>query len=260
VTEAEETVALTRRASLGGVMVAVLLTALLGLALTTAHADAQSGTTVYGDAIGDAGEAPDVARVTIRPVADGLAIDIMLARPTRLGPYGWILFGLDTDRNPYTGGGRGDELLLFVNGEGATFTCWTGGGFSPDFVHHDLESALSGTDLTFVLSWADIGGRTFNFSVATLREDADLAPGLGIATYPRARTARPAVHPRRRHGIARRSFSARPPAETRQTSPYSRAYSAGLGERPPNRDRAWPRLAAPLPSRCCGFPAGRSAV
>ena len=79
-------------------------------------------------------------------------------------------------------------MLLFVNGEGATFTRWIGGEFSPDFAHHDVEAALSATDLTLVLSWADIGRRSFNFSVATLREHADLAPGVGIATYPRTRT------------------------------------------------------------------------
>jgi hypothetical protein len=172
---------------LGAVGVAALLT-------TTSTAGRHAPSTVYSDAIGDAGDAPDVARVTIRPVAGGLAVDVTLAGPTRLGPYGWILFGVDTDRDPYTGGGLGDELLLFVNGEGATFTRWTGGGFSPDFVHHDVEAALSGTDLTFVLSWANIGARSFNFSVATLRENADLAPGLGIATYPRTRTARPYAH------------------------------------------------------------------
>ena len=133
-----------------------------------------------------AGDAPDVARVTIRPVEGGVAVDVALAGPTRLGPYGWIVLGVDTDRDPYTGGGRGDELLLLVNGEGATFTRWTGRGFSPDFAHHDVQAALSGTDLTLVLSWADIGARSFNFSVATLREDADLAPGFGIAAYPRS--------------------------------------------------------------------------
>ena len=166
---------------LGAVAVAALLT-------TTSTAGGQAPYTVYSDAIGDAGDAPDVARVTIRPVAGGLAVDIALAGPTRLGAYGWILFGVDSDRNPYTGGGRGDELLLFVNGEGATFTRWIGGEFSPDFAHHDVEAALSATDLTLVLSWADIGRRSFNFSVATLREHADLAPGVGIATYPRTRT------------------------------------------------------------------------
>ena len=172
---------------LGAIAVAPLLTA-----PSTAGRHALS--TVYGDAIGDAGDAPDVAWVTIRPVAGGLTVDVTLAGPTRLGPYGWILFAVDTDRDSYTGGGRADELLLFVNGEGATFTRWTGGGFSPDFTHHDVKAALSGTDLTFVLSWADIGARSFNFSVASLRENADLAPGFGIAAYPRRRTARPRRH------------------------------------------------------------------
>jgi hypothetical protein len=183
----------------------LLAACLVGVAVaalfpTTSTADAQASSTVYLDAIGDAGDAPDVARVTIRPVKGGLAVDVTLAEPTRLGPYGWILFGIDTDRNPYTGAGRGDELLLFVNGEGATFTRWRGGEFSPDFAHRDVQAAFSGTDLAFVLSWADIGARSFIFSVATLREDADLAPGFGIAAYPRARPARAPAH-RRRHAL-----------------------------------------------------------
>jgi hypothetical protein len=174
---------------------AVAAVALLPSASTAGRS---ASSTVYGDAIGDAGDAPDVARVTISPVAAGLAVDVTLAAPTRLGPYGWILFGVDTDRDPYTGAGRGDELLLFVNGQGATLTRWTGGVFNPDFAHHDVNAALSDTDLTFVLNWADLGARSFNFSVATLRGHADLAPGLGIATYPRARAARSHADRRRR--------------------------------------------------------------
>ena len=172
---------------LGAVAVAALLT-------TTSTAGGQAPT-VYSDAIGDAGDAPDVARVTIRPVAGGLAVDIALAGPTRLGPYGWILLGVDTDRNAYTGGGRGDELLLFVNGEGATFTRWIGGEFSPDFAHHDVEAAFSGTDLTLVLSWADIGSAVVQLlgrdpaparrSRAWLR-DRDVSPDA----YARTRTPR----------------------------------------------------------------------
>jgi len=188
--------------SLGAVAAAALLTT-----VSTAAGNAPS--TVFYDPIGDAGDAPDVARVTISPVEGGLAVDVTLAGPTRLGPYGWILFGVDTDRNPYTGGGRGDELLLFVNGEGATFTRWTGGEFSPDFVHYDVEAGFTGTDLAFVLSWADIGARSFNFSVATLREDADLAPGLGIATYPRAHTTRSPTHHWRHLVLKHRSANER---------------------------------------------------
>jgi hypothetical protein len=74
---------------------------------------------------------------------------------------------VDTDRNPFTGGGRGDELLVLTNGE-ATF---------------------SGTDLTFVLRRADLRTRSFNFAVASLRQHADLAPGGGVAKYPRTSSA-----------------------------------------------------------------------
>jgi hypothetical protein len=123
--------------------------------------------------------------VRIKPEPGRFVIDVKLARPTELGPYGWILFGVDTDRNPFTGGGRGDELLLLTNGEKATLARWMGGRFTADFVHHDVEAVLSSTDLTFVLSRADVGARSFNFAVASLREDADLAPGLGVARYPR---------------------------------------------------------------------------
>jgi len=56
----------------------------------------------YLDAVGDAGDAPDIARVTIKPEGSGFAVDVELAKPTDLGRYGWILFGVDTDRNPFT--------------------------------------------------------------------------------------------------------------------------------------------------------------
>jgi hypothetical protein len=215
---------------LGAVAVAALLT-------TTSTAGRQAPSTVYSDAIGDAGDAPDVARVTFRPVAGGLAVDVTLAEPTRLGPYGWILLGVDTDRNAYTGGGRGDELLLFVNGEGATFTHWIGGGFSSDFAHHDVEAAFSGTDLTLVLSWADIGARSFNFSVATLREHADLAPGFGIATYPRTRTGRRHAHrvrraPRGSTLSMRLRGSCRPLPRPRRASRVSQSLAAAGSDLP----------------------------
>jgi hypothetical protein len=77
-------------------------------------------------------------RVTIRPDGNRFVVDVKLAKPTELGRYGWILFGVDTDRNPFTGGGRGDERT-----------------------------------------------RSFNFAVASLRQQADLAPGGGVARYPR---------------------------------------------------------------------------
>ena len=140
---------------------------------------------VYRDAVGDAGDAPDIARVTIRPEPNRFVIDVKLAKSTELGRYGWILFGVDTDRNPFTGGGRGDELLVVTNGDATTLERWVGGRFTPNFVHHDVEATFSGTDLTFVLRRSDVRTRSFNFAVASLRQQADLAPGGGVARYPR---------------------------------------------------------------------------
>ena len=161
----------------------VLLLALVSVS-AVASPVAGSHAALYRDAVGDAGDAPDIAQITIGRVPSGVAVDVRLASPTELGPYGWILFGIDTDRNPFTGGGRGDELLVFTNGERTTVARWTGAGFSAGFAHRDIHASLSGTDLTFVLSWADLGARSFRFSAASLRQDADLAPGDGVATYP----------------------------------------------------------------------------
>ena len=186
---------MTLGGSIGRVLVATAIAVLAALGAGPPTATHSSPPAVYADAIGDAGDAPDIAQITISPVRGGLAVDVRLARPMQLGAYGWILFGVDTDRNPYSGGGRGDELLVLANGEGTTFARWTGSGFTSRFQHHDLGAALSVTDLTFVLSLADTGTRSFEFSVASLREDADLAPGRrGVASYPlpprRSRRAR----------------------------------------------------------------------
>ena len=87
----------------------------------------------YGDEVGDAGDAPDIARVTIRPAGTSLEVDVKLAEPTALGRYGWILFGFDTDRDAFTGGGRGDELLVLTNGDATTLARWVDGRFTTSF-------------------------------------------------------------------------------------------------------------------------------
>lgn len=164
-------------------MAAILAVTLLAAHSTAARRLAPAAT--YLDKAGDSGDAPDITRVTIRPVSGGLAVDVRLARPTELGPYGWILFGLDTDRNSFTGGGRGDELLVLTNGQATTLARWIDGRFSTDFPHQDVAARYSGTDLTFTLARSDLRTRAFVFSVASLRQDADLAPGFGVARYPR---------------------------------------------------------------------------
>jgi hypothetical protein len=184
--------ALRRRLSLplsflGSCLAAFAAAAVLAVPSALAHRVPE---TTYADAIGDSGDAPDIMLVTIKPEPGRFVFEVRLAHPTELGPYGWILVGVDTDRNPFTGGGRGDELLLLTNGERSTLARWIGCRFRADFVHDDVEAVLSSTALTFVLSRADIGARAFNFSVASLRKDADLAPGGGVAAYPSHRRHR----------------------------------------------------------------------
>ena len=138
----------------------------------------------YRDAVGDAGDAPDIAQVTITPGRNGFLIDVRLSQPTELGRYGWILFGFDTDRDAFTGGGRGDELLVLTNGDATTLARWVDGRFTTSFAHREVEAALSSTDLRFTIARADLRTRSFDFAVASLRQDADLAPGFGVARYP----------------------------------------------------------------------------
>jgi hypothetical protein len=144
----------------------------------------KAGSACYSDAIGDAGDAPDIARVTIRPSGAALTVDVTLAKPTELGPYGWILVGFDTDRNAATGGGRGDELLTFTSGDGTTLTRWVDGRFTSDFVHGGFHWALTPTLLTITIPRADLHAASFDFAVASLRQQSDLAPGAGVAPYP----------------------------------------------------------------------------
>jgi hypothetical protein len=87
-----------------------------------ASAEGLSASATYRDAVGDAGDAPYIARVAIGPEPDRFVVDVKLAKPTELGRYGWI---------------------------------------------------------------SDLRTRSFDFAVASLRQQADLAPGGGVAKYPR---------------------------------------------------------------------------
>src|SRR5262245_2348380 len=55
-----------------------LIVGVLAATVSTASAGHLVAAAAYGDAIGDAGDAPDVARVTIGRVRGGLAVDVKL--------------------------------------------------------------------------------------------------------------------------------------------------------------------------------------
>jgi hypothetical protein len=143
----------------------------------------------YRDRVADAGMAPDIAAVTVTQVDRAtLTVTVALAAPTDLGRYDWILIGIDTDRNQQTGGMHGSEAVVFVNGERAVLSR-VGGRFSP------VRARLTPTELVVTLAFANLGARTFDFAVATLRQDADVAPDRGVFRYPAGRSA-PAPAPR----------------------------------------------------------------
>ena len=141
-------------------------------------ARAGGASTTYRDAVGDAGRAPDIAVVDVRAIdAAAVAVTVTLAEPTELGRSGWIVIGLDTDRNQRSGGMHGSEVVVLANGE-LVVLHRLGGGYS------QLEARRSGSELAFRLQLADIGVRAFDFAVATLRQDADVAPDRGVFSYP----------------------------------------------------------------------------
>lgn len=134
--------------------------------------------TTYRDAIDDAGAAPDIAAITIvREQGSTLVVTVTLATPTDLGRNGWIVIGIDTDRNQYSGGMHGSEVVVLANSERAVVHR-LGGPFTP------LDSRLTRNELAFRLALSDVGTQRFDFAVATLRRDADVAPDRGVFSYP----------------------------------------------------------------------------
>jgi hypothetical protein len=146
---------------------------------------------VYKDPIDDAGSAPDVVEVAIRPVDEGaLEVAIALARPTALGPFGWILVGFDTDRNRSTGGMHGSEVIVLVNGDRAAIARRVRGRFAVG----PLAARLTSTSLSFRLAIVELHAGSFDFAVATLRRDADVAPDVGVFRYPLRSVGEPVPH------------------------------------------------------------------
>jgi hypothetical protein len=172
------------------VVAAAALTAVTGAnAAPSRNRDATQceAASIYADPVGDSGDAPDLTAITVTPCGDSLRFDITLARPTELGSYGWILVGIDTDRNRATGGAAfGADYLVVANGFGTVIGRWKRRRFDFSFAHSDLNPKLTPTDLSFTLDSSEFRHRqrTFDFAVASLRENADLAPDAGVFSYP----------------------------------------------------------------------------
>jgi hypothetical protein len=128
-----------------------------------------------------------LARIVITRCGAKLRFQITLAQPAELGLYGWILVGIDSDRNRHTGNGpMGYDYLVVANGNGTMVGRWSKRHFDFGFAHSDLDAELTPTDLEFTLDTSEFRQPRFNFAVASLRQDADLAPDAGVFGYPAA--------------------------------------------------------------------------
>lgn len=77
---------------------------------------------------------------------------------------------------------HGREAVVLVNGERAVLYR-LGGRYAP------IGARLTTTEVSSTLGIAQLRARTFDFAVATLRQDAELAPDRGVFRYPGLRSA-----------------------------------------------------------------------
>jgi hypothetical protein len=77
---------------------------------------------------------------------------------------------------------HGSEAIVLANGERAMLLRRIGGHFAQ--TEHPVRSRLTRDELEFTVELADLGARDFQFAVATLRRNADLAPDHGVFAYP----------------------------------------------------------------------------
>ena len=162
-------------------MLAVTAVIAIGSASGPGPASADTTPGTYTDPAGDSATAPDLTKVTFTVGTGTITVDITYTGA--LGSDGSLLLLLDADRNAQTGS-DGIDYLILGNGTRLAFLKWDGTQWV-DFTHQPMSPTLNSTDMTFVLTLADIGGvQTFDFAAGAVRaNDIDTAPDSGMATY-----------------------------------------------------------------------------
>ncbi|HEY3183573.1 MAG TPA: hypothetical protein VGJ77_12100 [Gaiellaceae bacterium] len=150
----------------------LLVTAALA-ALASAPGALAAGPSVYTDPTGDAKSAPDLARATLTPSADGatIAFDIELASVQDLADDAAIVVSVDADRSPTTGDSGGYDYAVFAFAGGAGIGKWENGELIP-LTQHSISPSLDGGHFRFTLTLADIGSpAAFTFDVGSIHGD-----------------------------------------------------------------------------------------
>jgi hypothetical protein len=100
--------------------------------------------------------------VTLTDGGDGtVAVGVELAAGLEADDS-WLLFGIDAG----TAGAVTFDYVLLLTHEGAAFGRWDGAEYGP-FDHRPVSPALAGDSVTFTLTLADIGSRSFELCVAS---------------------------------------------------------------------------------------------
>jgi hypothetical protein len=162
-------------------IVALAAALAIGSASGVRPASADTASNIYSDVTGDSGTAADLTKVTLTPGAGSVTVDITFSGA--LGSDGTLITLIDADRNAQTGD-DGIDYLVGAGSDGAALLKWDGTTFSA-FPHQAINAGLSGTDLTYTLTLADLGGvQTFDLVVGSIRgDDVDADPDSGMATY-----------------------------------------------------------------------------
>ncbi|MFL5928877.1 MAG: hypothetical protein ACJ77E_18250 [Gaiellaceae bacterium] len=172
-------------------MSAFTLAVALAAATTAAPGTSDATPMTISDVTGDSATAPDLTKVTLTPGKGTVTVDITFAGT--LGSDGGLVTVIDADRNQQTGD-NGIDYIVAADASGLAFQKWNGTDFV-DFTHQPTNASLTATDLTYMITLADIGSVTsFAFSAGGLRgDDVDTAPDSGLATYTAPAVATPSL-------------------------------------------------------------------
>jgi hypothetical protein len=147
----------------------------------------------YADATGDAGTAPDIARVTVTNDDHGL-YRFVVSFATPYSADAEISLFLDTDQNGATGDKYGADYLFRDDHAAHSFnlSSWKG-SYWLAIPHTSANVAIApdNMSMTFTVNKSDLGNATkFNFFVNSLEGagnagNSDVAPDSGRFTYAR---------------------------------------------------------------------------
>jgi hypothetical protein len=137
------------------------------------------------DPSGDAGNVPDVVRVTIEDAGTAFSFRIQLATMQDLLPDALILVLVDSDRNRQTGGlDLGVDYAVVADKDGAGLLRWNGTAFEP--LAESISPTLNQGEFGFAIPKATLSSQRIDVVVVSTTdssENIDGAPDASVFTY-----------------------------------------------------------------------------